>query len=93
MELAKPICTAVMRSWHYSVAETLTYVTDITTRFVRSDFCFLKRGITLEEKIFALVFILGLRVATASVQFAFGLIVYDPTNYTNPVLRYNQLVE
>ncbi len=81
-----------MRSWHYSVAETLTYVTDKATRFVRSDFCFLKRGITLKKKIFALVFILGLRIATASAQFGFGGIVYDPTNYANPVFRYNQLV-
>jgi hypothetical protein len=32
-----------------------------------------------------------LRIATASAQFGFGLIVYDPTNYAHPVFRYNQL--
>jgi hypothetical protein len=37
--------------------------------------------------------VLGLSVGTASAQFGFGGIVYDPTNYTNAVLRYHQLLE
>jgi hypothetical protein len=44
------------------------------------------------------VFVISLVVAlvlpvASSAQFGFGGIVYDPTNYANAVLRYNQLVQ
>src|SRR5690242_14514560 len=42
-------------------------------------------------KIPAVLLVLVLCVGTASAQFGFGGIVYDPTNYHNAVLRYIQL--
>src|SRR5690349_7915298 len=42
-------------------------------------------------KIQAILLVLVLCVGTASAQFGFGGIVYDPTNYHNAVLRYIQL--
>jgi conjugal transfer/entry exclusion protein len=47
----------------------------------------------MKRRIFTVLLVLGLRVGTASAQFGFGGIVYDPTNYANAVLRYNQLVQ
>ena len=47
----------------------------------------------IKRKIFTVLLVLGLCVGTASAQFGFGGIVYDPTNYANAVLRYNQLVQ
>ena len=46
----------------------------------------------MKKRILAVLLVLGLCVGTASAQF-FGGIVYDPTNYANAVLRYNQLVQ
>ncbi len=43
----------------------------------------------MKRKIWILVLAAGLCVATASAQF--GGIVYDPTNYSNALLRYSQL--
>jgi hypothetical protein len=37
--------------------------------------------------------VIALSAVTASAQFGFGGIVYDPTNYVNAVLRYHQLVQ
>src|SRR6266436_4621711 len=45
----------------------------------------------MKGKILGALVVLGLCVGTASAQF--GGIVYDPTNYANAVLRYNQLVQ
>jgi hypothetical protein len=45
----------------------------------------------MKKRILGVVLIIGLCVGTASAQF--GGIVYDPTNYANAVLRYNQLVQ
>jgi len=47
----------------------------------------------MKRKVLAVLLVLGLCVSTASAQFGFGGIVYDPTNYANAVLRYNQLVQ
>src|SRR5947207_5481425 len=47
----------------------------------------------MKHKIVAVLLVLGLCVGTASAKFGFGGIVYDPTNYANAVLRYNQLVQ
>ncbi len=47
----------------------------------------------MKRKIVASLLVLGLCVCTASAQFGFGGIVYDPTNYANAVLRYSQLVQ
>jgi len=47
----------------------------------------------VRQKMLSLSLILALCVGTASAQFGFGGIVYDPTNYANAVLRYNQLVQ
>jgi len=44
----------------------------------------------MKKKIFASLLAIGLCVGTASAQFGFG-IVYDPTNYSNALLRYYQL--
>jgi hypothetical protein len=44
----------------------------------------------MKKKFFACLLALGLCVGTASAQFGFG-IVYDPTNYSNALLRYYQL--
>ena len=46
----------------------------------------------MKKRVLAVFLVLGLCVGTASAQF-FGGIVYDPTNYANAVLRYNQLVQ
>ena len=46
----------------------------------------------MKRKALAVLLVMGLCVGTASAQFGFG-IVYDPTNYTNAVLRYSQLVQ
>lgn len=47
----------------------------------------------MKVKLLVILLILGLCVGTASAQFGFGGIVYDPTNYANAVLRYRQLVQ
>ena len=47
----------------------------------------------MKRRIFTVLLALGVCVGTASAQFGFGGIVYDPTNYANAVLRYNQLVQ
>ncbi|MGC2332974.1 MAG: hypothetical protein WA581_16085 [Candidatus Acidiferrales bacterium] len=47
----------------------------------------------MRRRILAALLVVGLSVGTASAQFGFGGIVYDPTNYANAVLRYNQLVQ
>jgi hypothetical protein len=47
----------------------------------------------MRKRFLALLMVVGLSVGTASAQFGFGGIVYDPTNYANAVLRYNQLVQ
>jgi hypothetical protein len=44
----------------------------------------------MKRKILIFVLAMGLCVGTASAQFGFG-IVYDPTNYSNALLRYYQL--
>src|ERR1700686_923702 len=44
----------------------------------------------MKRKTLVLLLITGLCVATASAQFGVG-IVYDPTNYSNALLRYYQL--
>jgi hypothetical protein len=49
-----------------------------------------ERGKSVRKKILVVALLMGLAVGTASAQF--GGIVYDPTNYANAVLRYNQLV-
>jgi hypothetical protein len=46
---------------------------------------------SVRKRILAVLLLLGLAVGTASAQL--GGIVYDPTNYANAVLRYNQLVQ
>src|SRR6266487_2221511 len=45
---------------------------------------------SMKGKILAVLLILLLFVTTASAQFGFGGIVYDPTNYHNALLRYLQ---
>ena len=45
----------------------------------------------MKKRVLAVLLVLALCVGTASAQF--GGIVYDPTNYANAVLRYNQLVQ
>ena len=47
----------------------------------------------MKRKVLIALVVLTLSVGTASAQFGFGGIVYDPTNYANAVLRYNQLVQ
>jgi hypothetical protein len=47
----------------------------------------------VRKKILICLLLTVLCVATASAQFGFGGIVYDPTNYTNAVLRYHQLLQ
>src|SRR5438132_14254763 len=46
---------------------------------------------SMKRKILTVLLILLLCVGTASAQFGFGGIVYDPTNYHNALLRYFQL--
>jgi hypothetical protein len=45
----------------------------------------------MKRKALLSVLILGLSVGSASAQFGFGGIVYDPTNYGNALLRYAEL--
>jgi hypothetical protein len=45
----------------------------------------------MKRKFLIFVLVMGLCVGTASAQFGFGGIVYDPTNYHNALLRYFQL--
>jgi hypothetical protein len=45
----------------------------------------------VRKKILICLLVAGLCVGTASAQFGFGGIVYDPTNYHNALLRYYQL--
>ena len=47
----------------------------------------------MREKFLTCLLVIDLCAATASAQFGFGGVVYDPTNYANAVLRYNQLVQ
>jgi hypothetical protein len=47
----------------------------------------------VRRKFFTVFLITVLCVGTASAQFGFGGIVYDPTNYANAILRYEQLVQ
>ena len=47
----------------------------------------------MRVRILAALLVVVLCVGTASAQFGFGGIVYDPTNYANAVLRYRQLVQ
>jgi conjugal transfer/entry exclusion protein len=47
----------------------------------------------VRKKALATLLVAVLCVGTASAQFGFGGIVYDPTNYANAVLRYQQLVQ
>jgi len=50
-----------------------------------------ERSNSVHKKILLVVFVMTLAVGSASAQL--GGIVYDPTNYANAVLRYNQLVQ
>lgn len=45
----------------------------------------------MKQKALAVMLVLGLAAGTASAQFGFGGVVYDPTNYHNALLRYFQL--
>ncbi len=45
----------------------------------------------MRKKLLLCLLVLGLTAGTASAQFGFGGIVYDPTNYHNALLRYFQL--
>ena len=45
----------------------------------------------MRKRILICLLVLALSVPTASAQFGFGGIVYDPTNYHNALLRYYQL--
>jgi hypothetical protein len=45
----------------------------------------------VKQKVLAVLLVLTLCAGTASAQFGFGGIVYDPTNYHNALLRYFQL--
>jgi hypothetical protein len=45
----------------------------------------------VRKKILICLLVLALSVGTAAAQFGFGGIVYDPTNYSNALLRYYQL--
>jgi hypothetical protein len=45
----------------------------------------------ISRKILIGLLLFGLSVGTASAQFGFGGIVYDPTNYANALLRYAEL--
>jgi hypothetical protein len=47
----------------------------------------------VRKKFLTCLLVIGLCAATASAQFGFGGIVYDPTNYVNAVLRYHQLLQ
>jgi hypothetical protein len=45
----------------------------------------------MKQKAFAVLLVLAICAGTASAQFGFGGIVYDPTNYHNALMRYFQL--
>jgi len=45
----------------------------------------------MKRKILAVLLVIAFCTGTASAQFGFGGIVYDPTNYHNALLRYYQL--
>jgi len=45
----------------------------------------------MKPKVLVILVVLTLAAGTASAQFGFGGIVYDPTNYQNALLRYFQL--
>ena len=45
----------------------------------------------MKKKALAVMLVLALLAGTASAQFGFGGVVYDPTNYHNALLRYLQL--
>src|SRR5215471_9236032 len=45
----------------------------------------------MKQKAFAVLLVLAICAGTASAQFGFGGVVYDPTNYHNALLRYFQL--
>src|SRR5437870_11188630 len=45
----------------------------------------------MKQKALAVMLVLALSAGTASAQFGFGGVVYDPTNYHNALLRYLQL--
>jgi len=45
----------------------------------------------MKRKVLVILVVLALAAGTASAQFGFGGIVYDPTNYHNALLRYFQL--
>ena len=45
----------------------------------------------MKRKVLVILVVLALAAGTASAQFGFGGIVYDPTNYHNALLRYLQL--
>src|SRR6266566_3711145 len=45
----------------------------------------------MKQKALAVMLVLALSAGTASAQFGFGGVVYDPTNYHNALLRYFQL--
>src|SRR5215469_8672986 len=45
----------------------------------------------MKRKVLVILVVLTLAAGTASAQFGFGGIVYDPTNYHNALLRYLQL--
>src|SRR5436853_7607347 len=45
----------------------------------------------MKQKALAVMLVLALSAGTASAQFGFGGVVYDPTNYHNALLRYYQL--
>src|SRR5215469_1515682 len=45
----------------------------------------------MKKKTFSVLLVLAICAGTASAQFGFGGIVYDPTNYHNALMRYFQL--
>src|SRR5207247_11126677 len=45
----------------------------------------------MKQKALAVMLVLALSAGTASAQFGFGGVVYDPTKYNNALLRYFQL--
>jgi hypothetical protein len=47
----------------------------------------------VRKKLLVVLLLAGLSAGTASAQLGLGGIVYDPTNYANALLRYNQLVQ
>ena len=51
------------------------------------------KRITRKSAVMLAIAALLLLPAVSQAQFGFGGIVYDPTNYANAVLRYNQLVQ